>query len=129
MRNKVLSDPFSRERISMPLLAYFATVGTILMGMILLAETAIGPPPPLWFSNNSQGLPQRRIPPPEIRTARDVLPSPSEAFAFAPITKQAELPAKHKTKQKTMEVARSGTKGADGNYYMRLAQENHGKNW
>jgi len=130
MRNKGLSKTFSRERASMPLLAYLATVGTILMGMIMLAETAIGPPPPLWFSTSFQGLPpQRWIPPPEIPAARDVPPSPSEALAFAPITKQAELPTKHKTKQKKMEVARPGAKGADSNYYMRLAQENRGKSW
>ena len=129
MRNKVLSEPFSRERISIPLLAYFAIVGPILMGMIMLAENVIGPPPPLWFSNNSQGLPQRQIPQPKIIAALDVPPSPSEALAFVPITKQAELPAKHKTKKKKMEVARPGAKGVDSNYYMRLAQENHGKNW
>jgi hypothetical protein len=130
MRNKGLSKTFSRKPVSMSILAYFATVGTILMGMIMLAENAIGPPPPLWFSTSFQGLPpQRWIPPPEIRTARDVPPSPSEALAFAPITKQAALPTKHKTKQKKMEIARPGAKGADSNYYMRLAQENRGKSW
>jgi len=130
MRNKGLSKTFSRKPVSMPILAYFATVGTILMGMIMLAENAIGPPSPLWFSTSFQGLPpQRWIPPPEIPAARDVPPSPSEALAFAPITKQAELPTKHKTKQKKMEIARPGAKGADSNYYMRLAQENRGKSW
>jgi hypothetical protein len=113
----------------MPLLPYFAIVGTILMGMIMLAEAAISPPPPLWFSNNSQGLPQRRIPTPKILVARDMPPSPSEALAFATITKQAELPVKHKTTNKKMEVARPGAKNADGNSYMRLAQEIYGKNW
>ena len=67
----------------MPLLPYFVFVGATLLGMIVIAENVIGTPPPLWFSNNSQGLPQRRIPPPIILTARDVPPSPSEALAFA----------------------------------------------
>lgn len=123
----------------MPLFAYFAVVGSILMGMIMLAETAIGPPPPLWFSTNFNGLPQRWKAPPDIPTARDVPPpamtasiipqavTPSEALAFAKSTKPEKLAAKHKTTKK--QVARSEAKGADGNYYMRLAQENYGRGW
>jgi hypothetical protein len=125
----------------MPLLAYFVVVGTILMGMVMLAETAIGPPPPLWFSNNSQGLPQHRIPPPEIPTAQAVPPPPmtasiipqavklsvAQASAFAPSNKRTNLAGKQKTPK--MEVTHHETKGADGDYYMRLAQENYGKSW
>ena len=125
----------------MPLLAYFAVVGTILMGMIMLADTAIGPPPPLPFSTNFSGLPQHRKTPPEIPTARDVpppamtasvipqamTPSVAQALAFAQSTKRTKLAGKQKTTK--MEVARHEEKGADGNYYMRLARENYGRSW
>ena len=125
----------------MPLLAYFAVVGPLLMGMIMLADIAIGTPPPLWFSNNSQGLPQQRIPPPEIPTAQAVPPPPmtasiipqavtppvAQALAFAQSTKRTKLVSKQKTTK--MKVTRHEAKGADGNYYMRLAQENYGKSW
>jgi len=125
----------------MPFLAYFAVVGPILMGMIMLADIAIGPPPPLWFSNNSQGLPQQRIPPPEIPTAQAVPPPPmtasiipqavkpsvAQASAFAQSAKRTKLAGKYKTTK--IKVARHEAKGADGNYYMRVAQENYGKSW
>jgi len=121
----------------MPLLAYFAVVGTILMGIIMFAEIAIGPPPPLPFSTNFRGLPQRWKAPSEIPTARDVPPSTTTAsiipqavapaLAFAQSIKGTKLAGKNKTTK--MKVARHEAKGADGNYYMRLAQENYGRNW
>jgi hypothetical protein len=46
------------------------------------------------------------------------------AMASAKFTKKTKLARKHKT---TNKVARSETKSADGNYHMRVAQENYGR--
>jgi hypothetical protein len=108
----------------MPLLAYFIFVGTILMGMMALAETAISPP--LTFNTSSQILPQKS--PPKSSTVRDVSPSPSKILASAKFTKKAKLTRKPKA-MRTNNVARSDAKSAYRNYYMRLAQQNYGIRW
>jgi hypothetical protein len=103
----------------MPFLAYFLFVGTILMGMMAFAENTKSPL--LTASTSSQILPQKA--PPKNLTIRDVA---SKAFPSARFAKKRNLAAKHKTPTK---VARSKAQNVDGNYHMRLAQENYGRVW
>jgi hypothetical protein len=68
----------------MPLLAYFVVVGSLLMGLLYVAEAQLGPPTSLSISSNFHGLPQpwksaavpiltvRDAPAPDITKAPDM---------------------------------------------------------
>lgn len=69
----------------MPLFAYFVVVGSVLLGLLYVAEAQLGPPAPLTISTNFHGLPAPWKAPAStpILTVRDA-PAPNMAqFAFA----------------------------------------------
>jgi hypothetical protein len=92
----------------MPLFSYFIVVGTILLGIIILSGIASGPPPPLWFSHGSQGLPSNQAL--KNPNARDLSPTamaasiipqaimPSEALASDKLANREMMNGKHKAK-------------------------------
>jgi hypothetical protein len=59
----------------MPLLAYFAVVGSVLVGLLYVAEAQLGPPTSLSISTNFHGLPApwKAAPSTPILTVRDGL--------------------------------------------------------
>ena len=80
----------------MPLFAYFTVIGSILIGLLYVAEAQLGPPKSLSISTNFNGLPEPWKPSkaPVILTARDA-PAPemaSDAFAQARSVPRNEMP-------------------------------------
>jgi hypothetical protein len=71
----------------MPLLAYFVVVGSVLVGLLYVAEAQLGPPTSLSISTNFHGL-----------------PAPWKAAASAPILTVRDGPAPDMSK---MNVAQS----------------------
>ena len=87
----------------MPLLAYFVGVGTILVGLLFVAEAQLGPAKPLTMTTNFYGLPAPyKAPATPVLTVRDA-PTPEipqAAMAAARPADQAPLKI-HVTKMPT----------------------------
>lgn len=108
----------------MPLFAYFTVVGSILLGLLYVAEARLGPPKNLSISTNFHGLPEpwKSAKAPSILTVRDA-PVPeiaSAAFAQATLGPRNEQPkasdprtsdvSKGSVPSKTSKVAANKTK-------------------
>jgi hypothetical protein len=95
----------------MPLLAYFAVVGTALLGLLYVAQAQLGPPKSLDISTNFQGVPQpwkaERAPAP-VLTVRDapVARLGTEAFAQSKV-EEAKLPKAEAASSSSAKVTRA----------------------
>lgn len=82
----------------MPLFAYFAVVGSFLLGLLFVAEAHLGPPKTLSITTNFHGLPEpwkSNKSTPTILTVRDA-PAPhlaTEAFAQSTVEPRTVAPA------------------------------------
>src|SRR5262245_48862430 len=88
----------------MPLLAYFVGVGTVLVGLLFVAEAQLGPAKPLSVASNFYGLPAPyKAPPTPVLTVRDApAPEISQAMAAATPAAHGQAPLKiHVTKMPT----------------------------
>ena len=85
----------------MPLLVYFVGVGTILVGLLFVAEAQLGPAKPLSVATNFYGLPAPyKAPSTPVLTARDA-PAPEIPQAMA-AARPGDQPLKiHVTKMPT----------------------------
>lgn len=94
----------------MPVLAYFGVVGSLLLGLLYLAEAKLGPPtalavstefhglPAPWKSKNSvQILTARNAPAPDMPAARAAEPAAPPALEPPKKTRHAGVPKKKKT--------------------------------
>ncbi len=101
----------------MPLFAYFASVGAVLMGLLFVAEAQLGLPKPLGLSTAFYGLPPPfKAPPysapqPAHETSSSGMP---EALADAPIMAQAIAPGRPKTAERRTEKPRLAARRGDG---------------
>ena len=76
----------------MPLLAYFVGVGTVLVGLLFVAEAQLGPAKPLSVASNFYGLPAPyKAQSTAILTVRDA-PAPELSQAMAAATPAASNP-------------------------------------
>lgn len=91
----------------MPLLAYFVVVGSLLVGLLYVAEAQLGPPTSVSISTNFHGLPQpwksAAVP---ILTVRD---APAPDMGKAPDIGKASDMAKTTLVQPTVSAAASKT--------------------
>ena len=102
----------------MPLLAYFGVVGSVLVGLLYVAEAQLGPPTSLSISTNFHGLPApwKAKPSIAILTVRDG-PAPDVATTSvvqSAVETQARAPSAAKTAsakkpKKTSKAARQNT--------------------
>ena len=76
----------------MPLLPFFAAVGSILLCLVLLAENILGPAEPSKLSNNSAGLPTPWKPPAPIVPLVDAPPATTAAIIPPAATPPAPTP-------------------------------------
>ncbi len=115
--------------------AYFAIVGSVLLGLLFFADAKLGPPGPMPLGTSFAGIapPKRPDPGAQILTVREVpLPevaamASSEAASAAPILLSAQKkPTINKStkKQKSKQVARR-----TGNVYAQTATESFGRVW
>ena len=86
----------------MPLLAYFVGVGTILVGLLFVAEAQLGPAKPLDMTTNFYGLPAPyKAASTPVLTVRDA-PAPEIPQAAMAAARPADQPLKiHVTKMPT----------------------------
>ncbi len=50
-----------RQRVRVPLLGYFAVIAPVLLGFLVLAEAAMGPPPPMRASASAPVLFKKQV--------------------------------------------------------------------
>src|SRR5687767_13886457 len=91
----------------MPLLAYFAVVGSVLVGLLYVAEAQLGPPTSLSISTNFHGLPVpwKSVASTPILTVRDG-PAPdiskvnvAQSVVDAPLPNATKTTAEKKNKK------------------------------
>ncbi len=127
----------------MPLFTYFAVVGSLLLGLLYVAEARLGPPASLSISTSFHGLPapfkgQRSV----ILTARDApmpdmsgMNAPSSIVVHAsmaqPIMARATDTKLPKTAQvkKTKKPAKVARKKAGGNRFAQSPRPGGGVIW
>ena len=97
----------------MPLLAYFGLVGSILVGLLYVAEAQLGPPPKsVGLSTNFHGLPapykEASLSRTRILTVREAPAPPAveERVAQATVTPSATAPTKIVVRPKAKKVAK-----------------------
>ena len=112
----------------MPLLAYFGVVGSILVGLLYVAEAQLGPPTSLSISTNFHGLPApwkaastpiltvREAPAPDM--SKPVVAQPAVSGVRPPATKIA-------SERKTKKPQKAHRHTASRNLY---AESDPGKN-
>lgn len=106
----------------MPLLAYFGLVGSILIGLLYVAEAQLGPPPPLvGLSTNFHGLPAPyKVASTRILTVRDAPAPPiaEEKVAQPAVTPPAPVQTtKIVVRPKAKKVAKAPRQNAGQNIF------------
>jgi hypothetical protein len=111
----------------MPLLAYFVVVGSVLVGLLYVAEAQFGPPQPLSISTNFHGLPApwKAAASSPILTVRDGLAPDMSKMSVAQSAVEARADASKETKiadeRKTKKIRKATKQKAERNLFAHSA--------
>jgi hypothetical protein len=94
----------------MPLLAYFCTVGSVLIGLLYVASAQLGPPARLSITTDFHGIPAPyKAPPSPVLTVRD---APAPDMTGTTVAQPAAAPEPEAKTAKTAKKAKKSTKTA-----------------
>jgi hypothetical protein len=104
----------------MPLLAYFCTVGSVLIGLLYVASAQLGPPARLSITTDFHGIPAPyKAPPSPVLTVRD---APAPDMTGTAVAQPAVAPEPETQPVKTATTAKKAKKSA------KAARHNAGRN-